>query len=459
MGYQIAIIGGGPGGYVAAIRAAQLGAKVVVVEQDALGGTCLNRGCIPTKALLAGAALIKGIQGAAAFGIDVTDYRVNYARLAARKDAVVKQLNQGIAFLFKKNKVDLIKGRGYLKGPGRVAVTTDGGAVEDIEAENIILATGSEPALLTSLGYNGSSVVTSNEALAWTEVPGELLIIGGGVIGCEFASLFATLGSKVTIVEMMPTILPMIDVEISRRFSMLLKKAGVEIKTKAQITEVREEDGRVRATLADGQTIEADKVLISIGRRFNTRELGLEEAGIELGPKGEVIVDEYMRTNVPGIYAVGDITNKVQLAHVASAQGLAAVATIMGRPTKVNYDAVPSCIYTLPEIAGVGLTKEAAEERGFKVKVGKFPFQASGKALCSGETEGMVKIIAEAESDRILGVFIMGPHATELIAEGALAVNKGITAGELAATIHAHPTLSEAVMEAAEAVHGMSIHI
>ncbi|PRR75740.1 dihydrolipoyl dehydrogenase [Neomoorella humiferrea] len=459
MGYQIAIIGGGPGGYVAAIRAAQLGAKVVVVEQDALGGTCLNRGCIPTKALLAGAALIKGIQGAAAFGIDVTSYRVDYGRLAARKDAVVKQLNQGIAFLFKKNKVDLIKGRGYLKGPGRVAVTTAEGAVEDIEAENIILATGSEPALLTSLGYNGSSVVTSNEALAWTEVPGELLIIGGGVIGCEFASLFATLGSKVTIVEMMPTILPMIDVEISRRFSMLLKKAGVEIKTKAQITEVREEGGRVRATLADGQTIEADKVLISIGRRFNTRDLGLEEAGIELGPKGEVIVDEYMRTNVPGIYAVGDITNKVQLAHVASAQGLAAVATIMGRPTKVNYDAVPSCIYTLPEIAGVGLTKEAAEERGFKVKVGKFPFQASGKALCSGETEGMVKIIAEAESDRILGVFIMGPHATELIAEGALAVNKGITAGELAATIHAHPTLSEAVMEAAEAVHGMSIHI
>ncbi|MGI6286658.1 dihydrolipoyl dehydrogenase [Neomoorella humiferrea] len=459
MGYQIAIIGGGPGGYVAAIRAAQLGAKVVVVEQDALGGTCLNRGCIPTKALLAGAALIKGIQGAAAFGIDVTSYRVDYGRLAARKDAVVKQLNQGIAFLFKKNKVDLIKGRGYLKGPGRVAVTTAEGAVEDIEAENIILATGSEPALLTSLGYNGSSVVTSNEALAWTEVPGELLIIGGGVIGCEFASLFAVLGSKVTIVEMMPTILPMIDVEISRRFSMLLKKAGVEIKTKAQITEVREEGGRVRATLADGQTIEADKVLISIGRRFNTRDLGLEEAGIELGPKGEVIVDEYMRTNVPGIYAVGDITNKVQLAHVASAQGLAAVATIMGRPTKVNYDAVPSCIYTLPEIAGVGLTKEAAEERGLKVKVGKFPFQASGKALCSGETEGMVKIIAEAESDRILGVFIMGPHATELIAEGALAVNKGITAGELAATIHAHPTLSEAVMEAAEAVHGMSIHI
>lgn len=458
MSYKIAIIGGGPGGYVAAIRAAQLGARVVVVEQDALGGTCLNRGCIPTKALLAGAALVKGIQGAAAFGIDVKDYRVDYARLAARKDAVVKQLTQGIAYLFKKNKVDHIKGRGFLKGPGRVEVVTAEGTVENIEAENIILATGSEPALITSLGYNGSTVVTSNEALAWKEVPAELLIIGGGVIGCEFASLFATLGSKVTIVEMMPTILPMIDSEISRRFSMMLKKAGVEIKTKAQITEIKEEGNRVRATLADGQTIEADKVLISIGRQFNTRDLGLEEAGVAMGPKGEIIVDEYMRTNVPGIYAIGDVTNKIQLAHVASAQGLAAVATIMGRPTKVDYDAVPSCIYTLPEIAGVGLTREAAEERGIKVKVGKFPFQASGKALCSGETEGMVKIIAEAESDRILGVFIMGPHATELIAEGALAVNKGITATELAATIHAHPTLAEAVMEAAEAVHGKSIH-
>ncbi len=458
MNYQIAILGGGPGGYVAAIRAAQLGAKVVVIEQDALGGTCLNRGCIPTKALLAGAALVKGIQGAASFGIDVGDYRVDYARLAARKDAVVKQLTGGIAYLFKKNKVDLIKGRGFLKGPGQIEVATAEVMIENIQAENIILATGSEPALIKALGYNGRTVVTSTEALAWTEVPAELLIIGGGVIGCEFATLFATLGSKVTIVEMMPTILPMIDSEISRRFSMLLKKAGVEIKTKAQITEVKEAGGRVQAALADGQTINVDKVLISIGRQFNTRGLGLEEAGITLGPKGEIVVDEYLRTSVPGIYAIGDVTNKIQLAHVASAQGLAAVATIMDRPTKVNYEAVPSCIYTLPEIAGVGLTKEAAEGRGMKVRVGKFPFQASGKALCSGETDGMVKVIAEAESDRVVGVFIMGPHATELIAEGALAVNKGITAGELAATIHAHPTLSETVMEAAEAVHGLSIH-
>ncbi len=458
MSYNIAILGGGPGGYVAAIRAAQLGAKVVVIEQDALGGTCLNRGCIPTKALLAGAGLVKGIQGAAAFGIDIKDYSIDYSRLAARKDAVVQQLTGGIAFLFKKNKVDLIQGRGFLKGPGQVEVATIDGTIENIAAENIILATGSEPALITALGYNGRSVVTSTEALAWTEVPAELLIIGGGVIGCEFATLFATLGSKVTIVEMMPTILPMIDSEIARRFSMVLKKAGVEIKTKAQITAVSEAGGRVQATLADGQTIAADRVLISIGRQFNTRGLGLEEAGVTLGPKDEIVVDDYLRTSVPGIYAIGDVTNKVQLAHVASAQGLAAVATIMGRPARVNYDAVPNCIYTLPEIAAVGLTKEAATERGLAVKAGKFPFLASGKALCSGETEGMVKVIAEEGSDRVIGVFIMGPHATELIAEGALAVSKGLTANELAATIHAHPTLSEAVMEAAEAVHGMSIH-
>ena len=458
MSYNIAILGGGPGGYVAAIRAAQLGAKVVVIEQDALGGTCLNRGCIPTKALLAGAGLVKGIQGAAAFGIDIKDYSIDYSRLAARKDAVVQQLTGGIAFLFKKNKVDLIQGRGFLKGPGQVEVATIDGTIENIAAENIILATGSEPALITALGYNGRSVVTSTEALAWTEVPAELLIIGGGVIGCEFATLFATLGSKVTIVEMMPTILPVVDSEIARRFSMVLKKAGVEIKTKAQITAVSEAGGRVQATLADGQTIAADRVLISIGRQFNTRGLGLEEAGVTLGPKDEIVVDDYLRTSVPGIYAIGDVTNKVQLAHVASAQGLAAVATIMGRPARVNYDAVPNCIYTLPEIAAVGLTKEAATERGLAVKAGKFPFLASGKALCSGETEGMVKVIAEEGSDRVIGVFIMGPHATELIAEGALAVSKGLTANELAATIHAHPTLSEAVMEAAEAVHGMSIH-
>lgn len=458
MTYKIAIIGAGPGGYVAAIRAAQLGAKVAVIEQGALGGTCLNRGCIPTKALLAGAALVQEIRRAATFGIEVQGYTVDYGRLAARKDAVVKQLNQGIAYLFKKNKVDLFAGKACLRNPRRIAITGDNGQVQEIEAENIILATGSEPALLPSLGYNGRSVVTSTEALEWSALPESLVIIGGGVIGCEFATLFSTLGVKVTIVEAMPTILPMIDGELARRYQMLLKRVGVEIKTGVQVTAVRDEGGLVKLTLATGEELSVAKVLISIGRRFNTSGLGLEEIGVALGSRGEILVDDYLRTNIEGVYAVGDVTNKIQLAHVASVQGIAAVQTILGRPTKVNYDAVPSCIFTSPEIASVGLTQEEAEKRGFKVKVGKFPFQASGKAQASGETEGMVKIVAEAESDRILGVHIMGAHATELIAEGTLAVSQGIKAQELAACIHAHPTLAEAVMEAAEAVHGMSIH-
>ncbi|MGB9860236.1 MAG: dihydrolipoyl dehydrogenase [Moorellaceae bacterium] len=458
MTYKIAVIGAGPGGYVAAIRAAQLGAKVAVVEQGALGGTCLNRGCIPTKALLAGAALVQGIRRAAHFGIEVQGYTVDYSRLAARKEAVVKQLNQGIALLFKKNKIDLFSGRACLRGPRRIAVTGDNGQVQEIEAENIVLATGSEPALLPSLGYNGRNVVTSTEALEWTALPESLLIIGGGVIGCEFATLFSTLGVKVTLVEAMPTVLPMIDGELARRYQMLLKRTGVEIKTGAQVTAVREEEGRVKLTLATGEELAAAKVLISIGRRFNTSGLGLEEVGVALGSRGEILVDDYLRTNIEGVYAVGDVTNKIQLAHVASAQGIAAIQTILGRPTKVNYEAVPSCIFTYPEIASVGLTQEEAEKRGFKVRVGKFSFQASGKAQASGETDGMVKIVADAASDRILGVHIMGPHATELIAEGTLAVTQGIKARELAECIHAHPTLAEAVMEAAEAVHGRSIH-
>jgi len=456
--YQIAILGAGPGGYVAAIRAAQLGAKVAVVEQDALGGTCLNRGCIPTKALLAGASIVEAIKRAESFGIQVQGYHIDYSRLVARKDAVVKQLRQGIGYLFKKNKVDLFSGKGHLISPRRIVVTNPSGEVREIEAENIIIATGSDPALLPGLGYNGRTVVTSTEALAWDILPESIIIIGGGVIGCEFATLFSTLGVKVTIIELLPIILPMIDSELSRRYQMVLKKAGVEVKTQAQVTAVEEEGEQVRVTLSSGETLISAKVLISIGRKFNTQGLGLENVGIALGPKGEIVVDDYLRTNVEGVYAIGDVTGRMQLAHVASAQGIAAVQTILGRPTKVNYDAVPSCIFTSPEIATVGLTQEEAERRGLTVKVGKFYFLASGKAQAMGETDGLVKIVADASDDRVLGVHIMGPHATELIAEATLAVTQGIKAKELAACIHAHPTLSEAIMEAAEAVHGLSIH-
>lgn len=457
MKYEIAILGAGPGGYVAAIRAAQLGAKVAVIERDALGGTCLNHGCIPTKALLAGASVVETIKRAELFGIKIQGYQVDYKHMVSRKDMVVKQLQQGISYLFKKNKVDLFIGKGYITGPNRIEVTGLSG-VQEIEANNIIIATGSEPAMFPGICYNGRSVVTSTEALAWDSLPESIIVIGGGVIGCEFATLFNTLGVKVTIVELMPSILPMIDGELSRRYQMLLKKAGVEIKTQAQVTAVKEEGEQVKVILSDGETLVAKKVLVSIGRKFNTKGLGLEKIGVTMGPKGEIVVDDYMRTNVDGVYAIGDITNKIQLAHVASAQGIATVQTILGNPTKMNYDVVPNCIFTSPEIASVGLTQEEAERRGFKVKVGKFFFLASGKAVASGETEGMVKIVADSSNDRVLGVHIMGPHATELIMEGALAVTQEVKVKELAACIHAHPTLSEAILEAAEAVHGLSIH-
>ncbi|MDK2821969.1 MAG: dihydrolipoamide dehydrogenase [Clostridia bacterium] len=456
MSYKVAVIGGGPGGYVAAIRAAQLGAKVAIIEQDVVGGTCLNRGCIPAKALLAGAARLKGIQKADTFGIEVSEYNLDYSRLVSRKDAVVKQLIQGIEYLLKRNKIELIKGKGRLKAKGLIEVNTPEGEKINVEAENIILATGTEPAVIGSFDYNGKNVVTSNEALTWQDVPSELIIIGGGYIGCEFATLFAAFGSKVTILEAMPSILPMVDSELSRRLSRVLKKDGVDIKTRVKVTDVTDEGHKVEVTLSDGKKLTADKVLLAIGRRFNTQGLGLEDVGIALGPKGEIVVDDYFKTNIDGIYAIGDVINKVQLAYVASAQGKAVAETILGKPGKVNFDAVPYTIFTIPEIAGVGLTKEAAEEKGLKVKVGKFDYKANGKALCNGETEGMVKVIADASSDRVLGVFLMGSHATELIGEGVLAVDKGMTTEELANTIHAHPTLSECIKEAAESIYFLS---
>ncbi|WP_227765736.1 dihydrolipoyl dehydrogenase [Zhaonella formicivorans] len=459
MSYELIVIGGGPGGYVAAIRAAQLGAKVAVVERDAVGGTCLNRGCIPTKALIASTSTLANIKHAADFGIKVDGFSVDFSQIMARKDAIVKQLIGGINYLFKKNKVDLITGTAKLQGAGKVEVAKADGTTELLETKNIILATGSEPALISALGYNGKTVITSNEALELEAIPESLLVIGGGVIGCEFATIFAELGTQVTIVEAMPSILPLIDQELTRRLTTILKKKGITVRTNAMIKSVSQANDGMVAVLESGEEITAEKVLISIGRTFNTKGLGLEEAGVALGPKGEILVNEYLETNVPGIYAIGDVTNKIQLAHVASSQGIVAVENIFGAKKKaMDYSVVPSCIFTSPEVASVGISSQDAEARGLNVKIGKFPFQASGKALCIGETDGLVKFIADAENDKILGVHILGPHATDLIAEAALAIRMGVTAEQLATTIHAHPTLAETLMEAAEGVHGKTIH-
>lgn len=459
MSYQVLVIGGGPGGYVAAIRAAQMGAKTALVEKDEVGGTCLNWGCIPTKALVAGAETLHRVRRAEEFGIRVGEVSIDYAKLVERKDAVVSKLVAGVHYLLKKNKVELIRGTAKLAGAGRVVVNLPDGTQCELTAENIILATGTRPALIEAFGYDGERVITSNEALALKEVPGEMLIIGGGVVGCEFACIFAEMGCQVTIVEAMPGILPFIERDASRQMQTLLKRKGITIKTKVKIERVEKSGGRVTAILEGGEALSADKILISIGRTMNTSGLGLEEAGVPLGQRGEVLVDEHLATGVPGIYAIGDITGKIQLAHVATAQALVAVDNIMGHPRQMNYDVVPNCIFTMPETAGVGLTIQQCEERGLKPKVGKFPFMASGKAATTGETDGFVKILADPETDKVLGVHIVGPHATDLIAEAALAIELGATVEQITKVIHAHPTLAETIMEAAEAVHGRAIHV
>jgi len=458
MSYNIVVIGAGPGGYVAAIRAAQLGAKVAVIEKDEVGGTCLNRGCIPTKTLTYGAEVLNHVRRAAEFGISTGEVTVDFGRLMERKNKVVSQLVTGVNYLIKKNKIDLIKGTARMQAPGNVGVTAAGGEETILTAENIIIATGTEPALISNLGYDGELVLTSNEALNIESIPEKFLVIGGGVIGCEFACIFNALGSKVTVLEVMPTVLPVVDKEVAKTMQGLLKRQGITVKTKANILEVKKSAGVVTAVLESGEEIAAGRALISVGRTMNSRGLGLEEAGVAVGRRGEIIVNDKLETSVPGIYAIGDITGKVQLAHVASAQGLVAVDNILGRPRVMDYRVVPNCIFTCPEVAGVGLTTQEAQEKGIAMKSGKFPFIASGKAKAMGETDGFVKILADPESDQVLGVHIVGPHATDLIAEAALAIRMKVTVKQLTETIHAHPTLSEAVLEAAEAVHGMSIH-
>lgn len=458
MEYDVVIIGGGPGGYVAAIRAAQMGAQVALVEKDSLGGTCLNRGCIPTKALVASAELVHNVKNAANFGVNIDSFSVDFNRVMARKEEIVEGLVEGIQFLLSRHKIQVFSGTGKITSPNTVQVTQEDGSEENIDAKNIIIATGSEPALITALGYNGTTVITSNEALELDAIPESLLVIGGGVIGCEFASIFHEFGTKVTIVEAMPTILPLVDDEISRRLQMLMRKKGIDIKTKTMIESIVEEDGGIVATLESGDEIRAEKALISIGRTFNTAGLGLETVGIELGDKGEILVDDYLQTNVSGIYAIGDVTNKMQLAHVASAQGLVAVEHIMGQKRPMDYNVVPGCIFTSPEVGTVGITAQEAKAQGIKTKVGKFPFAALGKARCTEDTDGIVKIITDAETGKVLGVHIFGPSATDLIAEAALAIQMGATATQIAQTIHAHPTLAESMMEAAENVRGLSIH-
>ncbi|MBI5416812.1 dihydrolipoyl dehydrogenase [Candidatus Poribacteria bacterium] len=459
MSYDIAIIGGGPGGYVAAIRAAQLGSKVCLIEKTRVGGTCLNRGCIPTKTILGSIKVLKHIKHAEEFGLHVENVTVDMEKIINRKNEVVNNLVSGIEFLLKSYKITLIQGTGKLKTKNQIEVTLSDGGTETVDANKIIIATGSEPALIPAFNIDGQKIITSNEALVMRDIPAKMIIIGAGVIGCEFACILSTLGTEVTMIELMPNILPTEDINIARRMAQILKKQNINIRTKVKIEKVEKTETGVVAILEGGEKIEADKALVSIGRSLNTKNIGLEEVGIKLTARGAVEVDDYMRTNIDNIYAIGDITGKIMLAHVASAQGLVASSNCAGENNTMDYRVVPSCIFTFPEIASVGYTEDKATQAGFEVTTGTFNFRALGKAQAIGETEGLIRIVADAKTDKILGAQMLGPNVTDLIAEVALAIKNDLTIKHITNTIHAHPTLAEAILEAAEDVHDMAIHI
>ena len=460
--FDLIVIGAGPGGYVAALRAAQLGMHVACIEKDdALGGTCLNVGCIPSKALLDSSEHFYNLQhGIEAHGIRVGGVELDLPAMLARKDKVVRTLTQGIKGLFRKNKVERVTGTGKLKGNGRVAVS-NGGEQHELEADNILIATGSAPIELNGLPFDGQRIVCSTEALTFKEVPKELLVIGGGAIGLELGSVWNRLGSHVVVVELMDGIVPGMDVAMAKQLHKILEKQGIEIHLKTSATAAKVGTDGVTVTLdADGSTEErrCDVLLVAVGRRPYIEGLGLEDAGVALNDRGRIQVDEHYRTNVDGIWAIGDVIPGPMLAHKAQEEGIAVVERMVGQAGHVNYSAVAAVVYTWPELASVGMTEEAARERG-EINVGSFPFTANGRARCMNDTDGLVKIVADAATDRVLGVHILGPRASDLIAEAAVAMELGASAEDIARSVHAHPTLPEAIKEAALAVHKRAIHI
>jgi dihydrolipoamide dehydrogenase len=458
---EVVIIGGGLGGYVAAIKAAQLGLKVVLVEKDKLGGVCLNWGCIPTKALVSTAELLNNLQRAGEFGIQVKDYSFDFPAIMKRKDMITKRLTSGVEQLMKANRVKVIKGEGQIIEPGTVEVTVTAGEKEMIKSKNIMIATGSKVMRLPIPGIDNEGVITSDGALSLSELPSRMVIIGGGVVGIEFAGIFKALGVEVTVVEMLPRILLPIDEEIALRLTQVLKRKGIEILTDCKVKEIKKNNQNLEVLISTNhgeEKIETEKVLLAAGRVPELGNIDVQRLGIELD-KGAIKVDEKMSTNIPGIYAVGDVVGKIMLAHVASREGIVAVENISGTEVLMDYKVVPNCVFSMPEVASVGLTEEEARKENHNIKVSKFPFIANGKALSMGETEGMVKIIADADTSELLGFHILGAHASDLIAEGTLALSVEATAFEIVNTIHAHPTLSEAIAEAAEGITGKPIHI
>ncbi|MGZ8366022.1 MAG: dihydrolipoyl dehydrogenase [Nitrospira sp.] len=465
---HIAILGAGPGGYVAAIRAAQLGARVTVVEKGKLGGVCLNWGCIPSKALLSVVELGDKLKKADELGL-VLQAPATYdlARMVSRKNKVVATLVKGIATLFKEWGIEHITGQGTLKTERIIAVTQPDGSVVDIEADALVIATGSSWPNLPQFPIDGRKILTSQQMLELTQIPVSLVIVGGGVEGCEFAALYSGLGTQVTVVELQSHVLPLEDEDISSTIERELKKRGVTVLTGTTVESFERSSDTVTVRFNDGSAVSVEKLLVSVGRGFNSRGIGLEQVGVRVGPRGEIQVDDRMETNKLGIYAIGDVTGKAMLAHVASTQGQVAVENILGHRRTINYDVIPAGIFTLPEIGRVGLTERQARERAQgsgknpdqSVRVGRFRYGGLGKAQATGDTAGFFKVIAETTTDKILGVHILGAHAADLIHEATLAMQVGATVAQVAGMIHAHPTLAEGLMEAMEDVRGSAIHV
>ncbi len=462
MKYDIIVIGSGPGGYVAAVRAAQAGKKTAIVERDALGGVCLNWGCIPTKALLKSAAVYHYVRNAAAYGIEIGgEPRADMAKIVARSRAVADTMSKGIDFLMKKNKIDVLRGQGSIERAGVVTVA-NGGERTLYEADHIILATGARPRTMPFIPVDGRKIITSREALVLDRLPESMIVIGSGAIGSEFAFLFAQLGVKVTIVEYLPQMMPLEDEEVSKTMERAFRKMRATVYTGTTVKAARvNAEGSCEVDI-DGkkgaETLTADMVLAAVGIKTNTENIGLENVGIAL-ERDKIPVDEYYRTSVAGIYAIGDLVPSPALAHVASAEAVCCVDAICGRnPRPVDYTTVPSCVYTSPEVASVGLTEKQAAEQGFEIKVGRFQFTASGKAAAAGERDGFVKLIFDAATKKLLGAHFVGMNVTEMIAEPTIAKALGATAEAIASAIHPHPTMSEAVMEAAEAAFGQAVH-
>jgi dihydrolipoamide dehydrogenase len=468
MSKSIIIIGAGPGGYVAAIRAAQLGAQVTVVENQALGGVCLNSGCIPSKALLSVVELGDKAKKAADFGLTIQG-PVGYdlGRMVARKNKVVEGLVKGIATLFKTWGIQHIEGTGEIVDQRTVKVVKRDGSESRIDGDAMIVATGSSWPNLPMFPIDGRQIITSKEALDTIVVPASLLIVGGGVEGCEFAALYSGMGTQVTMVELLAHILPLEDEEMSSMMTRELTKRGVTIRTGTTVEKIERRDDVVKAVLKDGTVVEVEKLLVSVGRGFNSKGIGLEKIGVQVGARGEILVNARMETNVPGVYAIGDVVGKAMLAHVASAQGKVAVDNILGHPREINYRVVPAGIFTLPEIGRVGLTERQARDEAHArgdnpetaIKVGRFRYAGLGKAQGTGDTAGLFKMIADAKTDEIIGAHIMGVHATDVVHEIALAMQLRAKVADVAEMIHAHPTFSEGILEAAEDVDGIAIHL